>query len=476
MIKYGWSKKYFTYVTKGRLTLIINETQIKKNRTDGTAFMILELVKDMELTSMMSDIFMYTEDKVAKDLIKRYELQLVGAFEDPEAFQKNLHTFYRDTASYIKKNRLYKEFYSFCYFVFTTLSAKRSERSEEQSYRNSLNCYYNILLQQMNYFAPHPKMAYGLSTTGQLLLREEPFPQLDVLLMSAVQNNKKNFTKEAMYKKYQKLGYDISSERDFQIYHANDQLITNMVLVMTYFINEYTKDIEPKEYYWVANGIQLPKPKVDSAIYSLLLQEKRYFLPKRGVTAHYEHTGDIQDIFFQEVFTENRIVLLYKVTARNGKEFCGFYDNKLEFFYSPWESTDSNGQKFHKELANVILESYCYLTTDIDEKIHEKELEKRIHLKQDIPIISTRPTPSIEFFYEEKPEGDKKKKHERKFRLFDKRNYQEGKTTIHPFVRRLPMGARASDEAIALAKEYHYVLSEGETFVRPFERTTYKKE
>jgi hypothetical protein len=454
----------------------MNETQIKKNRTDGTAMMVLDLIKGLELTSMMSDIFMYTEDNVAKELIKRYELQLVGAFEDSEGFKKNLHAFYRDTASYIKKNKLYKEFYSFCYFVFSTLSVKRLERKTDQSYRDALNCYYNILFQQMNYFVPHPKIAYGLDTNGKLLLRQEPFPNLDVIIMNAYHNDKKNFTRENLYKKFQRNGYNIHSESDFQWYHSNDQLITNMTLVMSYFINENTLQINPKEHYMVAEGINLLKDKAKTDIYKSLLREKRYFLPKKGLIGRYEHFKDIKEIFFQEVFTENRIVLLYKVTATNGKEFSGFYDNKLELFYSPWESTDFGGV-FHQLMENVILESYCYLTTEIEEQLKNKEFEKRLHLKKEIPILSVQPIPSVQFFYEEKIESESKKsKQEKRFREFDKRNYQEGKTTIQPFVRRLPAGARASEEAMKLAREYHYVLREGETFVRPFERTTYRKE
>ncbi|PLS15059.1 hypothetical protein CVD28_24580 [Bacillus sp. M6-12] len=455
--------------------MVLNENQIKKKRTEGTAMMILDLIKGLELTSMMSDIFMYTEDPVAKELIKRYELQLVGAFEDPEEFKKNLHMFYQDTASYIKKNKLYKEFYSFCYFVFSTLSMKRLEREKDFSYGDALNCYYNILFQQMNYFVPHPKIAYGLDTSGRLLLRQETFPNLDVIIMNAYLNNKKNFTKENLYKKYQKIGYNIRSEFDFQRYHSNDQLITNMTLVMAYFINEHTIQINPKEQYMVAEGIELPKRKVNTDKYKTLLQEKRYFIPKKGLLARYDNFKDIKEIYFQEVFTENRIVLLYKVTATNGKEFCGFYDNKLELFYSPWDSTDFGGI-YHRAMENVILESYCYLTTDIDEKIKGMEIERRLYLKQEVPVLSTKPLPSVEFLYEEKDESEQSKNKEKQLRLFDKRNYKEGKVTIHPFVRRLPAGAKASDEAIALAKSYHYVLREGETFVRPFERTSYRKE
>lgn len=450
-----------------------NEVQIKKKRTEGTVAMILELIREMELTSLMTDIFLQTDDAFAKQLIRRYEYQLIEAFENPKEFKKNLHTFYRETASYIKKKNLYKEFYSFCYFVFSNLAVKRKERGGVDSdYQKALNTYYNLLLQQMNYFVSHPKLAYGLKTNGQLMLCNEPYPNLDVVLMDAELSNSMNVQK--IYAKYQRLGYKIHSERDFNIYHANDQLITNMLLVMAYFINEDTKKIHPEPYYPVSQGITLPRKKVNSDRYITLLEEKRYFLPKQGIIAHYEHMDDIADIFFLEVFTEERIVLLFKATAQNGKSFSGFYDTKLEYLYTPWESTDM-GQLFHDRMENIVLESYAYLTTDIEEKIEEKELERRLYLKGEAPILSAKPVPTVSFLYEEKKEQEKKKDDEKKLRIFDKRQYKEGKTTIHPFVRRLPEGAKASEDAFALAKEYHYVLREGETFVRPFERTTYKR-
>lgn len=459
--------------------MIINDTIIKKKRTDGTAHMILDLVKGMELSSLLSDIFMYTNDPVAKELIKRYEFQLISAVEEPEEFRKNLHMFYQNTASYIKKNQLFKEFYSFCYFVFSTLSAKKHEQDHVIAFSRSLNCYYNILFQQVNYFVPHPKLVYGLTTKGKLLLCDEPFPNLDVAIMSL--EDKKNVTHVDLYMKYKKFGYNINSEQEFHYYQTNDQLITNMLLVMAYFINENTLNIHPKEFCMIAGGCIFPRAKAETKIYKETLNEKRYFLPKKGLVARYTNCLDIKEIYFQEVFTENRIVLLYKVTTKDDKEFNGFYDNKLELFYSPWDATDY-GLTYHQLIENFVLETYCYLTTDIDEKIKEMKIEKRLYLNNEVPVINTKSIPTVEFLYDDRPEevntGSKKKKNKESvsLRSYDKRSYQEERVTIHPFVRRLPKGAEASPEAIELAKSYHFVLREGETFVRPFERTSYRKE
>jgi hypothetical protein len=456
------------------ISLSLNDNKIKKYRTEGTAKMILELIRGLDLASLLSDIFIYTDNPIAKDLIKRYEWQLIGAIEEPEKFEKGLHLFYQETARHIKKQQLFKEFYSFCYFVFSTFSSRQEDRKDDEKYHRALHCYYNILFQQMNYFAPHPKIVYGLDSNGKLMLRTEPFPNLDVAMMS-LYDRKKPLTKEAVFKNFKKYGYNIQSETDFHLYHSNDQLITNMILVMAYFINENTIQINPKEYYWLAKGMKLPNVKNSTSIYKNLLREKRYFLPMNGVKGIYKNCGEIQEVFYQEVFTENRIILLYKVTATDGKEFCGFYDNKLELFYSPWLDTNL-GDIFHQKIENFILENYCYLTTDIEERMKELNLEKRLYFHHETPVISIQPLPSVQFVYEVKDNKEKPtKKKTDTFRIFDKRKYQETTVKVHPFIRKLPPGAKASEEAIALAKEYHYVLREGETFVRPFERKAYRR-
>lgn len=111
----------------------MNDIQIKKMRTDSTADVILEIIARLDLTSLMSSIFVYTEDEFAKELIKRYEFKLIEAYENKDTFRSTLHLFYQETAHYIKKHQLYKEFYSFCYFIFTSLLLKKTETERTSS-------------------------------------------------------------------------------------------------------------------------------------------------------------------------------------------------------------------------------------------------------------------------------------------------------------------------------------------------------
>ena len=80
--------------------------------------------------------------------------------------------------------------------------------------------------------------------------------------------------------------------------------------------------------------------------------------------------------------------------------------------------------------------------------------------------------PVVQFMYREKKLQIFNKKGQG-FRNYDKEKYKEETITISPYIRKLPEGATASEEAIQRAKEFGYELSEGETFVRPFTRKTF---
>ncbi len=440
----------------------MNKTEkVQHARTMGTVQMILEITKKIDVDTLIGDIFVWTDDPIVQKMIKIYEAQLLLARVNPVEFANTLHSFYKSTRRFILDNNLQKDFLSFVYFVFSSLKKK------DVTYRDSLDCYLDILLQQFNYFVMPPHLIYGLDSKSRWLTRDEPFPYIDIALLELGDN----LSIEGAKRAYEKYGYKDNSPEQILSRQMNDQLLTNMILIMSNFINEQTIDISPKEFYLVAHGMNMPRRINSNSLYREMLREKRYFLPNKGIKGVYKNAYDIAEVFFQEIFTENRFILLYKVTAKNGKEFCGFYDNKLELFFSPWTDTDG-GNRFHNDIENIILESYCYLTTDIEEKESEEGFQKRLYMENDNAASPSSLT--VKFLYE-KERGDHKKD-EYGFRPFDKKKYREIKMRFGARPRKLPMGAHASEEAIKLAKEYNYVIREGETFVRPFEKRVYKKE
>lgn len=450
---------------------IISDKKIKKNRTKGTAIEILRLIKTISLSDLLAHIYMHSEDSFATEMIKQYETQLVLAHEKPDTFVRNLHSFYLTMASLIKKRDGYKAFFSFCYFVFTSLSAKQyNDEKITPAYHTALNCYYDIILQQMNYLVSHPKMVYGLRSNHTLLVKDEPYPYLDIAIMELFESSDAKTQTNAM-KNMRRHGLHIYTEHDFLRHQANDQLITNMTLVMAPLLNENTEQINPHHYYPLSEGIRLLAPVVNTSLYKKWLLEKQYFLPTNGLRAKYNDSADIKEIYYQEIWVDNRIVLLYKVTTERG-EFSGFYDTELAFFFSPWEDS-RNGVEFHLFIENFVLETYCLLTIDSDRLFTDSEWQFRIHQTNTRPVLALANVPMVVFYLPSK--GTAEKGATLQFRIFDRSSLQPIMTSVSPYIRRLPQGAKASKEAIDRAKRYHYVLRDGETFVRPFEKRNYHR-
>lgn len=441
----------------------LSDKAIVKARTDSSAYAILEITKDIDISSLLSDIFVYTDNPIAKEMIKRYETQLLLSNLNPEKFSKGLHSFYQKTYEYIKGNKLEKEFMSFFYFIISVLSVKKNILNE-----NATFAYFDILVQQFDYFKQPSRVICGINSNDKWISVSDPFPYFDA--PSILLNKYKNPTKVDLIRIYKEYGYDVKNEDEILYYRFNDQLIGNMMKSIANFINEDTFRFIPSKFYMVAGGFSMPKSVNNSDTYKELLTEKAYFLPHNGVNAILKNSNEISEILFQEIFSENRIILLYKVLATNKKEFCGFYDNKLQYFYSPFKDT-SHEKKFHNPLENFILETYCHLTTDIDKS--DLDLIKRIEIVDSFENVSND-HPAVKFLYEENNEIISGKK-EKSFRIFEKSKYRDNMIKISPYIRKLPMGYKASDEAKTLANEYGYVIRSGETFVKPFDKKIYKK-
>lgn len=436
-------------------------------RTNGTAKMILELTKKISVDSLISDIFVYTDNPIAQKLIKLYEARLITACINPHKFEKELHSFYKNTTSFIVKNNLQREFCSFFYFVFSSIMTK-----EELKNIDSLNCYMNILLQQYTYFVDPPHLVNGLTTEGEWIVGTEAYPNIDIAFFEA-SNNLKHTSLPELRTSFLKHGYNINSVDDIFAIQHNDQLLSNMMLIMSNLVNEMTPKIVSKDFFPLAHGISVPQRKNPTRVYKELLKEKIYFLPSKGVRGIYRRALEIKEIYFQEIFIHNRIILLYKITSIDKKELSGFYDTKLEFFYSPWLMTDA-GKIYHNNIENFVLESYCYLTTDLENKEEQLGLKTRFLINANYVDSLNKGIVFLNFEYEKNNATTDTNKTPN-FIPFDKNKYKQSMRQINPFVRRLPNGAKASEEAIQLAREYNYIIQTGETFVRPYKKKVYTK-
>lgn len=443
----------------------ITDKELLKIRTQGTVDMVLRDILGQDLDLLLADIFVNTDNPMAKELIMKYENQLVFAYSNPNLFREKLHKFFMDTAYYIKENNLYREFLSFFYFIFSTFSIKDTINSNK-----SVFAYYDLLCQQIQYFSPQlSKIVGGLKSNGKPLLTNDPFPYIDVprILSSRL----KTYSFEEEIKIHKMYGYYIHVGQDIINNGMIDQVVTNSVMIMANFINEDTAHLIPKKFNNILKGINIPDIITSTETFREVLKSKRYLLPRTGVKALYKGCRDIKEVYYQEVFAENRVVLLFKVTDVADKEFYGFYDNKLSLFYSPFNDISPN--HFSEQIENFILENYAYLTTDIE----DLSISKRFLITSNIDnvLMTTSYVQYLMDSYKYTNENGNKKNLKKEYKNFSKQEYKNYIKSIMPFKRKLPTGAKASEEAIELARQYGYIVNEGETFVRPFKKNIYVK-
>lgn len=440
----------------------LNYETVQIKRTEGTIMSIYLKLEGIKTEDLITDLFLYVEDEVEKELVKMFESVLIRASMDAEFLKNNLHKFYKDTARFLKKENLYKNFSDFSYFIYKSFS-------QSSTNVNVLSAYQDLLLQQFAYLVPPGKVVYGITTSGELMITDEIYPYLDY--PGYIIDEKNIRDKRQIEKLFKSYGYDKDVFSKFEEMASNERLLVNMFTEMTKFINEDTSGIFPEKLFMPSHGIPTTRKWKDSKIYKDLLQKRKYILPSDGITGVYKNAADIKSILFKEVFEDNQVYLLYKIENNNDEGFYGMYDIKDEFFYSIYKDSTAEA-KYHTFIENFVLESYCYLTVDV-EVDRKRNLSLSIVDNIEENNFHYPEQPVVQFMYKEKTTSSNDS-NEKKLRNYNREKYKEETISINPYIRKLPEGAFASEEAINRAREFGYELEAGETFIRPFTRNTFK--
>jgi succinate dehydrogenase flavin-adding protein (antitoxin of CptAB toxin-antitoxin module) len=115
-------------------------------------------------------------------------------------------------------------------------------------------------------------------------------------------------------------------------------------------------------------------------------------------------------------------------------------------------------------IENIVLQNYLNLTCDLTTEEREEFIN---FVEEDDPSL-----PVMIYSKKEKVSESSKESH---FRVFDRREYRAELKGVKGYIRKLPLGATASDEAIANAKRLGIELRTNETFVTEFIKKVYKK-
>lgn len=422
-----------------------DEKQIKKRNTKITANIIVENLEGLDISDLLSNVYIKVDDEVSKELVKMYESQLILAMTSPNKFITNLHTFYNNTAKYLKKNKLYDKFLLFYYYTY------------KQNFRGNINikdkiqiAYMSLLLEQFPYLSSYKDRFVGVSSDNKPLYIKEPYLYLDYPEYKLRTNKLKSLNEYISL--INKIGYDVKNSQDVNALFMNYRLISNMLTNISFLINENTLDLVPTKYPMIIYGLDIPfiNQKVNL---SEFVMNRRRLLKNNKLTVELDFK-DIIKIDMKEIFVNDELFLLFKSTLLDDSEISGFYDIVNDLFYSIF--TDSVNQEaivYATSIEVLIKEIYLIQTADLDiDKTHYKEFNMKF-----IHHIENNEKSSV---------GRKN--------YVRAGSYVEEIVNLSAYTRRLPDGAKASDSAIAEARKYGINLGDNETFVKPFQKNIYK--
>lgn len=441
----------------------LNHDKVMQMRTAFTAQDIRDKIQGIDNDQFLARNFVHTNDQVAKWLLEQYESQILLATSNFSGFAKGLHTFFRNTAQRIKEKNAYRKFFEFSSYVYGALSIAVDDGLVVEV----LYAYNNLLEQQSTYLAPKHRVVFGVTTDGKPLVTKELYPKFDWPVHELRLKYGDKLELDQTIRCYKKYGYEIQSPQDIASNTTNERIITNMIFHAIYYIDETNQDMLPEPYFLPASGVNIPLGPITLEEYQYRLKERRYLLPSRGVLGKYRNTGDVKEIFFREKFVGgNKIVLLCKIRFQNDRFLLAFYDNELSLGYTPWRDTSGEGL-YHLPLMELILDSYLHLTQEsVDESV--SNLFVVTDGVGDVP----EGKPAVQFLSRQ-PKHDPAQA-DAEYIPLDKSQYAAVISQIGPFIRRLPFGAKASEEAKARAMEFGILLGEGETFVRPHKKIVYR--
>lgn len=454
---------------------MLSDKLVRKNRVKTTVKTTLINLENVSLDDLIIQLFTIVDDEDMKNLLKRYEKIILLAKVDSEKFSKSLYKFFQENSYEIKRKNLYRKFYDFKLEMDTTY------RLADLNI-NIFNAYFSLLMEQGEFLQPMGRTTCGVDSKGKPLTIPEPYLRIDYPLVEHSHLSGEEFV-NAIAKTSKQYGYKLDDYimEDFNSAANQQKYISHMFSYMIPFINEETYDILPYPFAKLPQTISYgtaTRQWMDNKEYSELLLSRSYILPKAGVKALIKNVPDVDSILLMETTVNNLPYLLYKVELQKGKYISGYYDINNKIFISPWELELFNRLNVisHSIIENLVLEIYSLLVIDFDNEIIKSDREKAIIVDDIKMAMEIGDIPIVQFMYKGKNTKDNDKNKPSSFTVhYDKSKYIEIQKNINYYIRKLPLGASASEEAKALAREYGYTLKPNETFVKPFTKKVHHK-
>lgn len=445
------------------------QTKVLMERTFCTAVWCLELISELPFSEIASGVYFYCKDVVFRDIVRQYDAQIELAGAAPDKFVFGLHAFYNSIATQVKKNGTYREFAE---FMGEAMRLRATQAGSIDT--NLINAYTNLILQTLEYIRPD-KMdletcLLGVSTDGQPLYGPQPFPYVDLPSIKVQELCAKGLLRteearmQALIQFYQDYATSISSFWDAKQFEATQRAQANTYTAMLPFINEYTFDILPETQY-DASGKVLRTLHVSADLSDLkaALRHRKRTLPNNGVRVSIEDpTKELRGVLLKEIFHNGAVHLLYRIMTDDG-DLCGYYDTASGYLFSI--TAEINIPSIYLETSAFILFLYASQVLD-GRSLPETD---GLVTQSGLPICMQAfgMGGKLRAVGQEATRGS--------IRARDADGYTHKEQPINGFIRAMPEGWEASEEARQAAEELGYDLAPNETYVRPFMRQTFIK-
>lgn len=438
---------------------------VLKKRTLNTACAVVQKISNISFLELTLSLYVLCKDTQANKLARKYESMLELAKANKETFADNLYQFFNDTARYIKENNLQDYFLSFVAFF----NEKRTQEIEEPK-KTVYFAYMDLLLEQTE-FLREDKFKYnqiwaGFNPDGKSITVYDPFPSSDLpvyeseelLFNSGISRDSFERHLSVVYEKY---GYkEVKNLRDADFLRVSSQIYTNNVYEMSPFMSEDILELLPKAPFNPRITPELWPEVIKHRNYFEILSHRKRMLPKDGLNIKFNSGIVYKTLLLREFFKDDTVYMLYKFETCVG-DISGYYNTRTGGFYSPLEDDREEGGVVADRLKATVLWFYSAFVG----KHPDIELTAESFLKHFKANSQTRFTA----YYERRAEISASSKNAHK----DLTNYRSKASSIAGFIRRLPEGKKASQQAVEYAKSLGFELSPNETFVRPFVRQTW---
>ena len=151
--------------------------------------------------------------------------------------------------------------------------------------------------------------------------------------------------------------------------------------------------------------------------------------------------------------------MLYQLSTVNG-DLCGVYETRDGFFYSIFQASEAHGYLGERMEAMIL---FFYASQVLGDQYPLTDINKYIDIQgcSEISAVAYGQGGKLRNVYDgvrNPRDGD----------------YEATETSIQGYIRKLPAGQKASQEAREVAESLGYDLEANETYVRPFIRQQFR--